>query len=156
MSASTSRQQVIANSQFGGGAITGVAPATWYLGLSTTAPANDGSGFSEPVGGSYARVAIPNTLANWPAAQIGADGIVRKLSGAKFTFPNPTGTWGNITHWGLFLAAAGGLPEWKAALDAPISPRSGNTPVEFDAGQLWLTPAEFRAFIAAVRDENFG
>jgi len=23
-------------------------------------------------------------------------------------------------------------------------------------GALWLTPAEFRAFIAAVRDENFG
>jgi hypothetical protein len=24
------------------------------------------------------------------------------------------------------------------------------------AGELWLTPAEFRAFIAAVRDEFFG
>jgi hypothetical protein len=24
------------------------------------------------------------------------------------------------------------------------------------AGELWLTPVEFRAFIAAVRDENFG
>ncbi len=24
------------------------------------------------------------------------------------------------------------------------------------AGELWLSPAEFRAFIAAVRDENFG
>ncbi len=24
------------------------------------------------------------------------------------------------------------------------------------AGELWLAPAEFRAFIAAVRDENFG
>jgi hypothetical protein len=24
------------------------------------------------------------------------------------------------------------------------------------AGELWLSPVEFRAFVAAVRDQNFG
>lgn len=138
MSATVARERVIADSQFGAGAIAGVAPATWYLGLSTTTPANDGTGFSEPVGGSYARVAITNNAANFPAATT-SDGVSRKASGAKFTYPNPTGNWGQITHWGMFLASSGGVPEWFAALDAPINPRSGNTPVEFDVGQLVLT-----------------
>jgi hypothetical protein len=137
MSATATRERVIADSQFGGGAITNVAPATWYLALSTTTPANDGTGFTEPVGGSYARVAITNNATNWPAAAT-ADGVTKKTSGAKFTFPNPTGSWGAVTHWGLFLASTGGTPEWVGALDAPISPKSGNTPVEFDTASLSL------------------
>lgn len=138
MGATTAREQVIANSQFGGGLITGVAPATWYLGLSTAVPGADGSGFVEPSGGSYGRCTITNNATNWPAATVGGDGIVRKISGAKFIFPNPTGTWGTVVAWGLFLATSGGTAEWWALLDAPISPRSGNTPVEFDVGQLQI------------------
>lgn len=140
MGATAARLQKIADAQFGGpaGVATAWAPGTWYIGLSVGIPAADGSGFVEPSGLAYARVAVVNNVANWPAATIGTDGIVRKQNGTKITFPNPTGTWGQITHWGAFLAATGGLPEWWQALDASISPKSGNTPVEFDVGQLWL------------------
>lgn len=133
MGATAARERAIADSMFGSG-----TPATWYLGLSTTTPANDGTGFSEPTGGSYARVAIPNDTANWPAA-VTADGVTRKENGAKFTFPDPTGTWGQVTHWGLFLTSTGGTPEIHQAIDASIAPKSGNTPVEFDVGQIYIT-----------------
>jgi hypothetical protein len=137
--ATTAREAVIANSQFGGGAITGVAPGTWYVGLSVSSPGNDGSGFIEPVGGAYVRVAVPNTAASWPAASVGADGLTRKTNGVKITWPNPTGSWGQITHVGFFLAASGGVPEFTQALSSSVSPKNGNTPVEFDVGQLELT-----------------
>lgn len=140
MGATLSREAVIANSQFGGGsAPTGVAPGTWYVGLSVgSAPGNDGTGFIEPSGGSYARVGVANNATNWPAAAVGTDGITRKTNGTKITFPNPTGSWGQVGYVGFFTNPTGGTPEYWQALDAPISPKSGNTPVEFDVGMLSL------------------
>lgn len=137
MSATDAREIKIADSQFGGGATTW-APATWYLGLSTTTPADDGTGFSEPVGGSYARVTCTNNSTNFPPASA-PGGVTQKVNGAKFTFPNPTGNWGAITHFGFFTAASGGTPEWVGAIDTTINPKTGNSPVEFDAGELVMT-----------------
>ena len=134
MPAHPTRDRAIADSQFGGGA-TSWAPATWYLGLSTTAPNEDGTGWTGPVGGSYARVAVPNTAASFPAATT-VDGVTTKTNGIKLTFPNPTGSWGQIGWYGWFTALTGGLPEFSNALDAPVTVRSGNTPVEFDVNQL--------------------
>lgn len=134
MGAHDARERAIADSQFGGGA-TSWAPATWYLGLSTTAPNDDGSGFTEPSGGAYARVAVANNATNFPAA-VTASGETTKSNGAKFTFPNPTSTWGLVVYYGWFTASSGGTPEYSNPLDAPITIRSGNTPVEFDINQL--------------------
>lgn len=128
--ASDSRERAIADNQFGSG-----TPATWYLGLSTTTPNDDGTGFTEPVGGAYARVAATNNATNFPAATTVA-GETTKTNGAKFTFTNPTGTWGAASHYGWFTALTGGTPEYTNALDAPITIRAGNTPVEFDISQL--------------------
>lgn len=137
MGAHDSRERAIADSQLGGGA-TSWAPATWYVGQSTTQPNEDGSGFTEPVGNGYARVAVTNNATNWPAATT-VGGVTSKANGAKITHPNPTGPWGQLIYWGLFTTASGGTPEYSNPLDAPISPRAGNTPVEFDIGQLVLT-----------------
>jgi hypothetical protein len=137
MGATDAREQKIADSQFGGGATTW-APATWYLGLSTTTPADDGTGFTEPAGGSYARVALTNNSTNFPAAS-SPGGITTKSNGAKFTFPNPTGNWGQVTHYGFFTASSGGTPEYTNPLDTSINPKTGNSPVEFDVGQLVMT-----------------
>lgn len=131
------REALIADSQFGGGATTW-APATWYLGLSTTLPNEDGSGFTEPVGGSYARVAITNNATNFPAA-VTSSGTTTKSNGIKFTFPNPTGTWGAIVYYGFFTASTGGTAQYVAPLDAGITVRNGNTTVEFDIAQLSMT-----------------
>jgi hypothetical protein len=117
MGAVDTQEVLIANSQFGGGATTW-APATWYVGLSTTTPNEDGTGFTEPVGGSYARVAVTNNTTNWPAATT-SSGVTSKANGTVIQFTNPTGTYFN-------------------PLDASISPKSGNSPVQFDVGALVL------------------
>lgn len=137
MGAVDTREVLIADSQFGGGATTW-APATWFVGLSTTTPNEDGSGFTEPVGGSYARVSVTNNATNWPTATT-TSGVTSKANGTAFTFPNPTGNWGAVTYYGLFTASSGGTPAYWNPLDASISPKSGNTPVQFDIGNLILT-----------------
>lgn len=130
---------MLADSQFGAGLITAgaltVAPATWYCGLSTTTPNDDGTAFTEPSGGSYARVAMTNNTVNFPAA-VTVAGETTKKNGAKITWPNPTGTWGVASHYGWFTTLTGGTPEYTNPLDAPITIKSGNTPVEFDVNQL--------------------
>lgn len=137
MAATDARERSIADSQFGGGATTW-APATWFLGLSTTTPNGDGTGFTEPVGGSYARVSITNNATNFPVAST-SSGTTSKASGIAFTFANPTGTWGIVTYWGFFTASSGGTPEYTGQLDTPITIKNGNTPVQFDIGQLVTT-----------------
>lgn len=137
MGATTPREALIADSQFGGLATTW-APGTWYLALSTTTPSNDGAGFTEPVGGSYARVPITNNPTNFPAAFLDG-GVTKKHNGTKFTFPDPTGNWGTITYFGFFDASVGGTVQYFQQLDASINPKSGNTPVEFDVNQLVMT-----------------
>lgn len=138
MGAHSARERVIADSQFGAGAIAGVAPATWFLGLSTTPPNDDGSGFTEPIGSSYARVAITNNATNFPAAAT-VGGVTTKTNGTKFTFPNPTGTWGLIAYFGFFTASSGGTPEFSNQMDTAITVKNGNTPVEFDIATLPMT-----------------
>lgn len=134
MSATDARERIIADSQFGAGA-TSHAPGTWYQGLSTTTPNDDGSGFTEPVGGAYTRVAKLNNLTNFPAATT-AGGVTTKTNATPVTYPNPTGNWGTATHYGWFDAASGGLPQFWFALDAARTIESGNTPVEFAANAL--------------------
>ncbi len=88
--------------------------ATVYVGLMTTAPANDGSGVVEPVGFNYARVAVVNNLTQWPAA------VARSKTHANdITFAAATGTWGTVTHVGIFDSLAGGLLKIFDALTTP-------------------------------------
>lgn len=78
-------------------------PNPVYIGLFTTAPADDGSGGVEVSGGSYARVSVANTDAEWPAA---AGGV--KSNANVITFPTATAGWGLVTHFGIFDAAVAG------------------------------------------------
>lgn len=139
--ASDAREVLILDSQFGAGVITigatTFAPATWYLGISTTFPNDDGTNFTEPSGGSYARVAIANNSTNFPGAST-VSGVTSKSNGAKFTFPNPTANWGQIVAWGFFTASSGGIPHYTNQLDTAITVNNGNTPVEFDVQALVL------------------
>jgi hypothetical protein len=137
LGATDSRERAIADSQFGGGATTW-APSSWFLGASITTPATDGSGFTEPTGGAYARITITNNATNFPAATTTA-GTTTKTNGTAFVFANPTGTWGLLTYFGFFTALTGGTPEYWFKLDANITVQNGNTPVQFDIGQLIMT-----------------
>lgn len=89
-------------------------PATMYIGLSTTTPTEAGGNFTEPSGGSYARVST--AAADWGAATGTAPAT--KSNTATKTFPAASATWSsgsNMTHFGLFDAStAGNLLCWGA------------------------------------------
>ena len=110
-------------------------PSTIYIGLLTVNTDDDGSPLTGVSGGSYARVAIPSSLANWAGTQ-GA-GTTTASSGTSgttsnnsvITFPAPTANWGTIV--GLFLADApsggnmlayGGLTASKTINSGDLAP----------------------------------
>jgi hypothetical protein len=132
MSTATVVANQIADAIFGGQSLT-YPPATWYMGLLTAPPIADGTGFTEVAGGSYARVASVNDLANWPAASGGI-----KANGALISFPPATGGWGSVTHVGWFTAISGGLLRHWQALTVPRTVLNGDE-VRFQAGDLVIT-----------------
>jgi hypothetical protein len=85
------------------GRTTYTAPATLYIGLSTSDPGETGSMAGEPSGNNYARVAVANNSTNFPAASNG-----QKSNGVAVTFPEATGNWGTITHFFIADAATNG------------------------------------------------
>jgi len=117
---------------FYGGAAS-VAPVIVYLGLSTTAINDDGTGITEPVGGSYARITVTNNATNWPAASGGA-----KSNGVAFTTATATGSWGTITHAFFSDASSGGniLCHWDLPTSKTIA--SGDS-LSFGVGAITLT-----------------
>jgi hypothetical protein len=108
-------------------------PATLYIGLSTTTPADDGTNVSEPAGSGYARVSVTNNLTEWPAASGGA-----KDNANAITFPQATGAWGTVTHVVIYDASTGGNLLAFGALTTSKSIENGDT-AEFAAGDLDIT-----------------
>jgi hypothetical protein len=103
---------------------------TVYVGLYTSAPTDAGGG-TEVSGGSYARKSTAG--ADWAAASGGA------ISNANaITFVTASGSWGTVTHFGLFDASTtGNLLAW-GALGASKAIGSGDT-ASFAAGDLDIT-----------------
>lgn len=116
-------------------------PSTVYVGLFTATPSDTGGG-TEVSGGSYARVAVASSLANWSGTQ-GA-GTTTASSGTSGTisnniavvFPLPTAAWGVITHTALFDAATGGNEILYGALVNPKTVNQGDSAPTFQAGAL--------------------
>ena len=96
---------------FGGSAI--VPPATLYIGLSL-ARSYKGGYVTEPTGGSYARVAVPNDPGHFPAASLGS-----KTNAKSIAFPSPTADWGSILS--VFVADACSEGDILAMADLPAS-----------------------------------
>lgn len=104
-------------------------PSVW-VGLFTAAPSDAGGG-TEATGGSYARKSTAG--ADWQAAASGATQNANAI-----TFVTPTGSWGTVTHFGLFDAAtAGNLLAWNV-LTSSQAVGTGNT-VSFAVGDLDVT-----------------
>ena len=109
-------------------------PATLYVGLLTAAPSDSSSG-TEVSGGSYARVAVTSSLANWAGTQ--AANSTSASSGTSGTTSNnnaiewadPTADWGTITHFGIFDAAtSGNLLVWGAMTTARLVANGDSAP----------------------------
>ncbi len=122
----------------------GTGPATLYIGAFTAAPSDAGGG-TEATGGSYARVAVTSSLANWAGTQ-GA-GTTTASSGTSgttsnnvaITFPASTAAWGTLTHWAAFDAATGGNMLIEAALTSSMAVGSAGITPSFAPGALTYT-----------------
>lgn len=88
-------------------------PSTLYFGLLTAAP-TDGTAGTEVTGGSYARVGVVSSLANWAGTQ--GSGTTVASTGTSGTtsnnvailFPQNTAAWGTIGWWAIYDALTGG------------------------------------------------
>lgn len=117
------------------------APATHYVGLFTTNPSDVGGGV-EVSGGSYARVAINASLANWSGSQAagstvasnGTDGTIE--NNVVITFPAPTANWGVVTGFGIFDASSGGNLWIYSALQVNKAINNGDGAPSFAVGAL--------------------
>lgn len=119
---------------FGGRTYT--PPATLYVGLSSTAPADDGTGITEPTVGGYTRVAIDNGATSTVWNVDGTDGT--KTNAEVITFPAATADWGApITHFFIADSATGGVLAY-GALGVAKTIGVGDT-ASFGAGSLTIT-----------------
>jgi hypothetical protein len=109
-------------------------PTALYVALFTAAPSDSGGG-TEVSGGSYARVNLAPLDANWTAAS-GTNGLTDNAS--AITFPTASGSWGTITHMGIFDASSAGNLLFWGALTASKVVGSGDT-FSFAIGALSVT-----------------
>jgi hypothetical protein len=106
---------------------TYTSPADVYVGLFTTDPTDDGSG-TEVSGGSYAR-----TVATFAAPSNGSSS-----TNADVQFPQATGNWGTITHFGIFDAATTGNLLYHGILTAAKTIETGDV-FKIASGNLTVT-----------------
>lgn len=80
-------------------------PANVYIGLYTASPTDTGSQSNEVSGSNYAREAITFDAA--------AAGVTQNV--LLIQFDTPSGSWGTVSHWGLFDAlTTGNMLYWSA------------------------------------------
>lgn len=117
-------------------------PATIYVALFTAAPSDAGGG-TEVSGGGYARQAVSSSLANWAGTQAALSTTASTGTNGTTSNNNPvsfgttSGSWGTVTHFGLFDALSGGNLLFWAALTTPQTIGSGATP-SFAASSLTI------------------
>jgi hypothetical protein len=107
-------------------------PTTLYVGLLTAAPSDTGGG-TEVTGGSYARVAVTNSLANWAGTQgatttVASSGTTGTTSNnAAITFPVPSAGWGTVAYFGIYDASSAGNLLFYGTLGIAKTINTGDT-----------------------------
>lgn len=105
-------------------------PSTLYFGLSTTSINIDGSGGSEPSGGSYARVSLTNNKTNWGNASNAS-----LTNSTAVQFAESSASWGTITTVFISDALTSGNVWWYDTL-TPARSVSSATTVLFAIGAV--------------------
>lgn len=120
------------------GATAFTAPSPVYIALSTAAysDAATGAAMTEVSGGAYTRVAVTNNSTNWPAAT--GTNPTTKASGAAFTFPTASASWGTVTAFYIVDAATNGNVLYGGDLTASKTIGSGDT-ATFASGAITVT-----------------
>lgn len=115
--------------------LTPSLPGTLYVGVSSTAPGMDGTGFTEPADSAYSRVQL--TGMGSPA-----NGVVTNT--AYINFPESVKNWGVMTHFGIFDAKSAGNLLMYGKLEPSRTVESASA-IIFKPGTLKLSmrnPAE--------------
>lgn len=104
--------------------------ASLFVALCTADPTDAGTG------ASMSEVANANGYAR-TAVTFGAAASRKVIQSGAVTFPQATGTWGTITHWGLVSTSTYGTGDLYAhgSFTASFAPVTGNTPT-IPSGQL--------------------
>lgn len=116
-------------------------PTTVYAALATTSGSDAACG-TEVTGGSYARVAVTSSLANWAGTQSSGSTVASSgTSGTTsnnnaITYPAPTANWGSITEVCIFDASSGGNLLFRTALTTPKTVNNGDAAPSFAAAAL--------------------
>ena len=116
-------------------------PASWYIGLDTTACGETGSG-TEVTGGSYARVAVTSSLANWAGTQSAGSTVASSGTGGTtsnngtITFPAPSANWGVVNSVRVWDASTSGNAWLCFNLTAAKTINNGDAAPSFAAGAL--------------------
>ena len=116
----------------------GDASNQFWVGLSSSAPTQQGGNVTEPVGNGYARVQIPAfTSAN--------DGAISNTT--DIVFPISTGTWfpadGLATHWVVFDGSGASAHVLSSGtLEVPIGIWK-NTVVTITANKIIITLLDY-------------
>jgi hypothetical protein len=127
----------------GASAAAGTGPTSVYFGLFTANP-SDAAGGTEVATGSYARVAVASSLANWAGTQAAASTTASSGTGgttsnnAAITFPTPSANWGTITGFGIFDASSAGNLLFWAPLTVSKTVNNGDPAPSFAAAALTL------------------
>lgn len=122
----------------GASAAAGTGPTSLYVGLFTAAPSDTGGG-TEVTGGSYARVTVASSLANWAGTQAAASTTASSgntgttSNNGTITFPAPSANWGTVTHMGVFDASSGGNLLIWGALTTSKTVNNGDAAPSFSA-----------------------
>lgn len=125
----------------GASAAAGTGPTSLYVGLLTAAPSDTGGG-TEVSGGSYARVTVASSMANWAGTQSAGSTTASSGTGGTtsnnntITFPAPTANWGVVTHVGVYDASSGGNLMFYMALTVSKTINNGDAAPSYAAAAL--------------------
>lgn len=122
-------------------------PSTVYVALNTVNASHAAGSGTEVSGGSYARVGISSSLANWAGTQASGSTTISSGTGATavtsnnvaVTFPAPTAGWGNIVGFTIWDSSSGGNMLFFGALAAAKTVNGGDAQPAFAIGSLALT-----------------
>jgi hypothetical protein len=130
----TTCEQHVLSALLGGTALG--APATWYVGLSTTTISNS-AGPTEPSGGAYARVAVTNNTTNFPAAT--GNTPASSKNATTISFATSTASWGTVTDAFLADASTAGNVWFFGALTSSVNVNAAGFTLSFAANALTIT-----------------
>lgn len=97
-------------------------PSNLFFGLSTTTINIDGTGATEPSGGSYARVSLANNKTNWGNASNAS-----LTNSTSIQFAESTASWGTITYVFMSDASTSGNIWWFDVLSPSRTVASATT-----------------------------